>query len=404
MRYSYSRLNCFENCPLAFRFQYVDKLDVEAFESIEAFMGKRVHEALEKFYVDRNLGKIAEARELLGYYNGLWQRYITPDVVVNKEGLTHEHYRVVGEKCLIDYYNRYKPFEKGRTLKTELMVSVDLLGDGEYNFIGYVDRLDSVGDGAYEIHDYKTSQHLPTQDKKDRDMQLALYEIGVRQMWDDVEDVDLVWHYLVFDKEIRSKRTSQHLDELRKQLLEVIKRIEKATEEDYFPANESGLCAWCAFQEHCGIKKHQIKTRQMPLNKYMKEEGIVLANKYANLKAREKEFKTWFERECSQLAEALAAYAKKEGVEYVYGTDKRVRVAIKESLKFPAANTKEREKLEEILKTDGFWEEVSTLNVYSLEKKITNHELPQKLEEILKKHATKQETTRLSLSKIKETY
>ncbi|MFH0860074.1 MAG: PD-(D/E)XK nuclease family protein [Candidatus Altiarchaeota archaeon] len=402
MRYSYSRLQCFENCPLAFKFQYIDKLDVEAFEGIEAFMGKRVHEALEKFYIDRNHGKIASVDELLGGYNDSWVRYINPDVVVNKEGLTQEHYRIVGEKCLVDYYNRYKPFEKGKTLETEMMVTVDLLGDNQYNFIGYIDRLDTVGDGIYEIHDYKTSQHLPTQDKKNRDQQLALYEIGIRQMWDDVEEVDLVWHYLVFDKELRSKRTSQHLEDLKTEFLGIIQSIEQATTDDNFPAIESGLCAWCAFQEYCKIKKHQVKTRQLPLNKYMAEEGVVLANKYAELKVREQEFKAWFEEEYAQLAEALVAYAKKEGVEYIYGSDKRVRVAVKEALKFPAANTKERQKLEEILKKDGFWDDVSTLNIMGLAGKLEKHEFPQELEEILRKYATPEETTRLTLSKIKD--
>jgi putative RecB family exonuclease len=402
MRYSHSRIQSFENCPLAFKFQYIDKLEVEAFESIEAFMGSRVHEALESFYVDRNHGKIASIGELLEGYNDSWQRYIAPDVVVNKEGLTQEHYRIVGEKCLADYYNRYKPFDKGRTLETEMMVTIDLLGDGRYNFVGYIDRLDSMGEGRYEIHDYKTSQHLPTQYKKDRDRQLALYEIGVRQTWDDVKEVGLVWHYLVFDKELRSKRTSQHLEELKKEFLTAIRRIEQATEKDDFPAVESGLCAWCAFQEHCKLKKHQVKTRQMPLNKYMKEEGVVLANKYAELKEREKEFKTWFDCEYGQLSEALAAYAKKEGVEYIYGTDKRVRVAVREMLKFPAANSKERQELEEMLKKDGFWNDVSTLNIWSLENKIQNHEFPMELEKILKKYAATEETARLTLSRIKE--
>jgi len=387
---------------LAFKFQYIDKLDVEAFEGIEAFMGKRVHEALEGFYTDRNLGKIASVEELLAHYNDLWKRYITPDVVVNKEGLTQEHYRVVGEKCLVDYYNRHKPFEKGKTLKTEMMVNIDLLGDGQYKFIGYIDRLDSVGDGVYEIHDYKTSQHLPTQDKKDRDQQLALYEVGIRQLWDDVEEVDLVWHYLVFDKELRSKRTSEDLESLKGEFIGIIHQIEQATEEDDFPARESGLCPWCAFQEYCKIKKHQVKTRQMPLNKYMKEEGVVLANKYAELKAKEQEFKAWFEDEYCQLAEALVAYAKKEGAEYIYGSDKRVRVAIKESLKFPSTNTKERTELEEILKKDDFWDELSTLNIWGLASKLEKHEFPQELEKILKKYATTEETTRLTLSKIKE--
>ncbi|VVB54963.1 PD-(D/E)XK nuclease superfamily protein [uncultured archaeon] len=402
MKYSYSRLQCFENCPLSFRFRYIDKLEVEAFETIEAFMGSRVHEALEKFYIDRNHGKIASIEELIVGYNDLWKRYLTPDIVVNKEGLTPEHYRIVGEKCLIDYYNRYKPFAIGKTLSTEVMVNIDLLGDGEHQFIGYIDRLDAVNDGVYEIHDYKTSQHLPTQDQKDRDQQLALYEIGIRQMWDDIKEVDLIWHYLVFDKEIRSKRTSQHLEDLKQEFLNVIKRIEEAEAKDDYPAIESGLCSWCAYQEHCKLKKHQVKTKQLPLNKYMTEEGVVLANKYSELKAKEKEFTDWFEGEYNQLAEALIAYAKKEGVEFIYGTDKRVRVAIKEALKFPAAETPERQKLEEILKKDGFWEDVSTLNIRGLEKKIQEHEFPSQLEKILKKYATTEETTRLTLSKIKE--
>ena len=39
--YSYSRLRAFENCPLQFRYRYLDRIQSE-FESIEAFNGKRV--------------------------------------------------------------------------------------------------------------------------------------------------------------------------------------------------------------------------------------------------------------------------------------------------------------------------------------------------------------------------
>ena len=47
--YSHSRLSTFEQCPLKFKFQYIDKIE-KAEESVEAFMGKRVHEVLEKLY------------------------------------------------------------------------------------------------------------------------------------------------------------------------------------------------------------------------------------------------------------------------------------------------------------------------------------------------------------------
>ena len=402
MQYSYSRVTCFENCPQAFKFRYIDKLDVERFESIEAFMGSRVHDTLEKFYKDRNLGKIAPINDMLTHYNSLWERQITPEVVVNREGLTQEHYRVVGEKCLVDYYNRYKPFSKGKTIETEMQIRVDLLGDGEYKFIGYIDRLDTRDDNIYEIHDYKTSQRLPTQEIADRDRQLALYELGIRQLWNDVEEVDLVWHYLVFDKEIKSKRSKTHLEELQQDLLGLIHKIEKATDIDDFPAIESGLCGWCEYQEHCKLKKHQVKTRQMPLNKYLKEDGVVLANKYTELKAKEAEFKQWYATEYEQLSEALIAYAKKEGVEFLYGTDKRVSVKVAEAFRFPKSGSKEREELERIIKDKGFWDDVSTLNTRVLDKGLKEHEFNQKLNKIIIEYAKKEETTTIRLTKIKK--
>ncbi|GAG81123.1 unnamed protein product, partial [marine sediment metagenome] len=66
----------------------------------------------------------------------------------------------------------------------------------------------------------------------DEDRQLALYQIGVQSMWNDVGSVELVWHYVTFDKEIRSKRTEEELDELKKDTIDLIKKIE-ATREFY---------------------------------------------------------------------------------------------------------------------------------------------------------------------------
>ena len=46
--YSHSRLSCFEQCPHKFKLQYIDKVETEVEESIEAYLGLRVHETLEK--------------------------------------------------------------------------------------------------------------------------------------------------------------------------------------------------------------------------------------------------------------------------------------------------------------------------------------------------------------------
>jgi len=57
-------------------------------------------------------------------------------------------------------------------------------------------------------------------------------------MWNDVHEVELVWHYVAFDKEIRSKRTEDELDELKKDTIDWIKKIEATRE---FLPNKSTL-------------------------------------------------------------------------------------------------------------------------------------------------------------------
>ena len=49
--YSHSRINTFENCPLQYKFNYIEKIKRDE-ESIEAFVGSRFHEVMEKLYQD----------------------------------------------------------------------------------------------------------------------------------------------------------------------------------------------------------------------------------------------------------------------------------------------------------------------------------------------------------------
>ena len=44
--YSHSRISTFENCPLQFKFNYVDKVKTEIEDTVEAFLVTRVHEVL----------------------------------------------------------------------------------------------------------------------------------------------------------------------------------------------------------------------------------------------------------------------------------------------------------------------------------------------------------------------
>jgi RecB family exonuclease len=262
MRYSYSRVRKFRECPRAFRFEYIDRIEVPEFETIEAFMGGKVHQALEALYKSAIRGDTPSLEDVLATYEGLWYQDAHPGLVVNAAGKSVEDFRFTGAKCLLDYYHSYKPFSQARIIGTEMEVKVDLLGDGRYVFLGFIDRLDMHSEGKYEIHDYKTGMRI----SEGEDWQLALYEMGIRRKMPDVREVDHVWHYLRHNKEIRCRRTYAEQERLKKEILSTLAEIEKAVSEDFFPAEKTRLCAWCPYNGMCAGEKKE--TRQSKLGRF----------------------------------------------------------------------------------------------------------------------------------------
>lgn len=398
--YSHSRLSTYENCPLQYKFRYIDRIKLEEeWESIEAFMGSRVHDVLEKLYQDLKVTKLNTLEEMLSHYDDLWKKEWSDDVRVVKKGYTAENYKDTGAKCITDYYKRYEPFDDSTTLSLEQRIMVDIDG---HKLVGYIDRLSHRGEGQYEIHDYKTSGYLPAQDYFDSDRQLALYKIGVEELWGDAESVDLIWHYLVQDKEIRSMRTSEEIEALKSEVVSVIETVEQAEEGDDFPAVESGLCGWCEYQELCPNHAHLAKTRDMPVNEFLTEPGVNLVNRYAELMQEKKEYLDKLESELAKLKEAIIVYAIKENVEVIEGSDKKLRVKEHEKAQFPKKDDPERLELDELIKKEGKWQEVSDLNVYILAKMMKggawSPELVKKIEEFQRI----EKDYRLTLSALKE--
>lgn len=249
--WSHSRISAYESCPLKYRFRYIDRVRT-ARETIEAFLGSRVHEALERLYRDRKAGVLDTLPDLLSSLEASWDRRWHLGVKIVRQGRTADEYRAVARDCVERYYGRFVPFDQEKTIALEHRVVLRLDKSGRYRLQGYIDRLAVAPDGVIEIHDYKTSESLPTQADLDADRQLALYQIGVQEGQLEVNDVRLVWHYLRHDERLTSTRDRAALADLRRRTLERVREIEAAAD---FPAKESRLCAWCEFLEVCPVWK-----------------------------------------------------------------------------------------------------------------------------------------------------
>jgi len=397
--YSHSRLTCFENCPLQYKFKYIEKPEIEEkFEGIEAFMGSRVHDVLERLYEDLKRERLNTLKDLLSYYDEQWRKNWSDAVQIVHKHYREEDYKKTGERCIRDYHKCYEPFDQGRVIDTECHVRVKLDETGKYTLHGFIDRLDALKGGVYEIHDYKTSMYLPSGADMEQDRQLALYQIAIKQKWADVERVNLVWHFLAYDKEIRSSRTEEQLSSLKKEVIKVIQEIEKATEMGDFPAEKSDLCKWCEYAPLCPEWKHLHKTKELPPNEYLKEPGVKLVNTYAGLRVKIAEL----EEEENKVREALVAYAKKEGTEYVFGSDVKALVRFYKELLFPGKDAKEREALERLVKDFGEWERFSMLDTRTLGSALRKGDIEEKLAKKLKGFAREEEKPRVWLSRKKE--
>jgi len=246
--YSHSRLSTFEKCALKYKFRYIDKIIPKIEKSIEAHLGKIVHDTLEWLYLSVKKEIIPSIDEIITYYAEKWQEKYKPDIVIVKNHLTEKDYFNKGVEFIINYYQMHQPFDDN-TLELEKRIIIDLDKEGKYKIQGFIDRLSyNLKTKEYEVHDYKTGNSLPTQKDIDTDRQLALYAIAIKNIFGEDKEICLVWHYLAHDTKICSRRTNQQLEQLKKQTIELIKEIESTT---IFPYNKTILCNWCEYQDIC---------------------------------------------------------------------------------------------------------------------------------------------------------
>ena len=85
--YSHSRLTTFENCPYKYKLKFIDRVETEDFETVEAFLGSRVHDALEKLYRDLLNGKELSLGDLLEYYEKVWDPELVARYCCRQRGL-----------------------------------------------------------------------------------------------------------------------------------------------------------------------------------------------------------------------------------------------------------------------------------------------------------------------------
>jgi putative RecB family exonuclease len=367
-RFSPSKLGMYKECPRRYRYRYVDKIKSEA-QSVEAFLGSRVHEALEELYSGVVHARLMSLEDLVRFYERRWDSEWSEAIFLRNQHYSREDWKNIGRECLSHYYFQHRSFDADKTVEVEKRIGFSLEVQGQLCRIeGFIDRLALGADGIFEIHDYKTGKSLPTQAEVDSDWQLGIYELAVRESWPDAPGVRLVWHYLRHGTSLRSRRSPEALERLKREIVSLIVAIKSDHE---FPPRRNPLCDWCEYREICPLWSHAEKVSGLSAQDKKQEDGVRLVEEYGELEVEKKNLKARLkaiEEDEGSLARRILSFAKSRGYQRLSGIHGEVSIIEKEEYKFPTRtyDPEALESLERELKGTLIWEEVSHLDAHRL--------------------------------------
>ena len=317
MRISYSALTTFEQCPQKFKFQEIDK--IRAPKSMEAVFGTSVHSALKFMFSHDPLFPTLD--EVLSSFSSTWQMAsvkiiptLAPEAIAT--------YEDSGKRMIKNFYAKNPPWNFS-VVDTESRFEVALpdapndLGaaNGEPHVLaGIIDRIDKIGDGEYEIIDYKTTRRLPSQESIDGDLQMSLYHMALMRRWPDTApaNITLSLYFLKHGQKLSSRRSAQSLAQTREAVLHTIRAIQEKTKENSFEPQPSALCDYCAYKTICPAWKHLYKKAQPDAPDEMLLQQAL--QEYFDIKDKE----THQEQRVKELQGIIKAYMNENQVDRVF--------------------------------------------------------------------------------------
>ena len=165
-----------------YKLKYIYKIPTEASAPIS--FGISIHNTLKDFFEKK--GKI------LDLYKSNW---IEEGYINKKHKL---EFQKKGEQYLLGFLKNEKDKQslplRGKTIALEQKFNVKI--NNTLKIGGTIDRIDDLGQGRYEIIDYKTGANIPMQKVVDNDMQLSFYALAVSTLYKlKPEDIKLSLYY-----------------------------------------------------------------------------------------------------------------------------------------------------------------------------------------------------------------
>lgn len=170
MIWSFSSVNCYNNCHRGFYLQYIEKKQKKLSNAF-AQWGTLGHSILERYYKGE-----AELWDLKSIYETEYPSAVTIQFPYNKYADLSENYYNAG----LTYFENFQgDFEGCEILGVEQKVRLEIDG---YQFVGYIDLIVRTPKGII-ICDHKSKSALSKKEKPEYLRQLYLYSLYVKEQY-----------------------------------------------------------------------------------------------------------------------------------------------------------------------------------------------------------------------------
>lgn len=244
MRLSYSSISAYKNCPLSYKYAYIDKLPRK--KSVALSFGSSIHQALYFFYSNPAMRPPTVEAVL----DNLWKNWVSDGYESSSE---EDSYRELAERTVRTFYQtNIQNFIAPLALEYKFQIDLgaeEALGE-KCLLTGVIDRVQKNDKGEIEVIDYKTSKRLPPTAQINSDLQLTIYYYAAKEIW-GMEPKKLSLYFVLPGIEMATFRQEEDIPVLKKEIIKTASDILKMR----FEPNENPLCPWCDFQKFCPLFK-----------------------------------------------------------------------------------------------------------------------------------------------------
>jgi putative RecB family exonuclease len=253
---SFSQINCYMNCPLKYRFQYIDQLEADFVPSAIPF-GSSLHEALAFFYRGlRDYKSRYSLDALIDIFKCDWELRNQSEPVRYDHGDTKDRMTNLAISMLKAFYENVTPGEVIVVEQPFCLRKMDNNGDKPLPLplVGTIDLVERDKDGKIWAVDHKSASRKYSESKIEDDLQLTIYTCAVARSKLANGDKEFNARFDVLTKtktpEFVTCPTTRVENDHRR-LMKILREILTAIENGVFYPIPGWMCGSCQYSNAC---------------------------------------------------------------------------------------------------------------------------------------------------------